>query len=276
MMNISVFRPHQVAQGRISLSILLILCVFTVGYGQSGSLRNRVSFGTSGAGRAGIDTTYLDVDQDIAGQLLPFDELLKVAVTYSPLLKYQNELINGLGASYDVTRSQILQNAGASVNYSGGNQSIISSGGPITTRDPIGQIANGYRAGVDVRISLFDIFGRKHLLRQAYSNQKAAIVQKDVIEMQIRRELITVYQDMITAQQILKIRLADEQASLASLRIAEAENQKGRITTEALAAANSRYIETRAITEQVKGEFLKNVSFFETLMGVPLQRLKRR
>ncbi len=275
-MNISIFRPQRVAKGRISLFILLILCAVTAGYGQSGGLRNRVSFGTSGPGRSSVDTSYLDVDQDIAGQLLPFDELLKVAVVYSPLLKYQNEIVNGLSASYDVTRSQILQNAGASVNYSGGNQSIISTGGPITNRDPIGQIANGFRAGIDVRLSLFDVLGRKHLIRQAYSNQRAATIQKDVIELQIRRDLITVYQDMITAQQILKIRLTDEQASLATLRIAEAENLKGRITAEGLAAANSRYIEARAITEQIKGDFLKNVYFFETLVGVPMQRLKRR
>ena len=273
-MNISIFRPQRVAKGRISLFILLTLCSVTVGYGQSGGLRNRVSFGTSGPGRSSVDTSYLDVDQDIAGQLLPFDELVKLAAVYSPLLRYQSEIVNGLSASYDVTKAQILQNAGASANYSGGNQSIIPLTGP--TRDPIGQVANGFRAGVDVRISLFDVFGRKHLLRQAYSNQRAATIQKDVIEMQLRRDLIAVYQDMITAQQILKIRLTDEQASLAALRIAEAENQKGRITTEGLAAANSRYIETRAVTEQIKGDFLKNVYFFETMMGVPMQRLKRR
>ena len=275
-MNISILRPQQVAKGRISLFILLTICSATAGYGQSGGLRNRVSFGTSGPGRSSVDTSYLDVDQDIAGQLLPFDELMRVAVVYSPLLKYQTEIINSLGAAHDVTKAQILQNAGAGVSYSAGNQSIISSGDGIRAGTPIGQVTNGFRAGLDVRVSLFDIFGRKHLIRQAYTNQRAAIVQKDVIEMQIRRDLITVYQDMITAQQILKIRLTDEQASLATLRIAEAENLKGRITTEALAAANSRYIEARAITEQIKGDFLKNVYFFETLVGVPMQRLKRR
>jgi outer membrane protein TolC len=234
-----------------------------------------VSFGTSGGGRSAADTSFLDVEQDIAGQLLPFDELMKLAVTYSPLLKYQNEIVNGLGAAYDVTKSQILQNAGIFSNYSVGNQSIVSSGSGTNNGSTIGQ-TNGYRAGIDVRLSLFDIFGRKHQIRQAYSNQQAAIVQKSVIEMQLRRELITVYQDMITAQQVLKIRLADEQAALANLRIAESENQKGRITANELREANSRYIETRAITEQIKGDFLKNVSFFETYMGVPLQRLKRR
>ena len=272
-MKLSVYHPSVSSLLRISLLSLFGLCLSFVCSAQTVGARRLVSFGAS----AGLtdDTLYLDIDQDIAVQLLPFDELIKVAILHSPLIKYQNEVSNSLNSAYAISKTQILQNMNSYVNYSAGNQSILSSGGPGRPGETLGQIANGYRVGVDVRVSLFDLFGRRHLIRQAHSNYRASIVQKETIVMQLKRELITIYQDMITAQQVLKLRLMDEQASLAAYRIAEVEMQKGRINADVLAGATSRYIETKSISEQVKGDFLKNVRYFETLMGVPIQRLKR-
>lgn len=248
-----------------------------------------VSFGKS-AGLAS-DTLYLDVNQDIAVQLLPFEQLLKVAIAYSPLMKYQREVVGIADAATSVTKAQILQNVSASGGYAWTNQSLggnTRSSVPVTpgtgtpgTNPDVNtntsglQLSNGYRAGVDVRISLFDLFGRKHQIRQAVANQRAAEAQLDVLELQLRQQLITLYQDMITSQQVLKVRLLDEQASLAAYRIAEAELQKGTITATAFAASTTQYAQTKSLSEQLKGDFLKQVHFFEALMGVPIQRLKR-
>lgn len=262
----------------VTHKILLLgvgLIISTLSFGQTNGSRRLMMFGQS-AGLAG-DTLFLDVNQDIAVQLMPFDDLVRVAVSHSPFIKYQNEVTNSLSAGYAVARTQILQNAAGYANYSTGNQAILSTdtrpGG--LNNSNIGQIANGYRVGVDVRVSLYDLFGRKHQIRQAQANYQAALVQKEIIELQLRRDLITIYQDMITAQQVLKVRLLDEQASLTALRIAEAEVQKGKLTADLLANATNRYAQTKSITEQVKGDFLKNVHQFEALVGQPIQRLKR-
>lgn len=234
-----------------------------------------VSFGSS-AGLAG-DTLYLDINQDIAVQLLPFDDLLKVAVTHSPLIRYQNEVANSLSEAEQVTKAQIWQNVAGFGNYSVGNQSLVStgSGQGASLQGSSLQLANGYRAGVNVQFTLFDLFGRKHLIRQANANYKAAVIQKETIELQLKRELITIYQDMITTQQLLKILLIDEQASVTALRVGEASIQKGQITADALASTTSRYVQAKTASEQAKGSFLKNVRYFEALMGMPIQRLKR-
>lgn len=264
-----------VPAARNALLLGLSLLIGTVCLGQTNGSRRLMMFGQS-AGLAG-DTLFLDVNQDIAVQLMPFDDLVRIAVSHSPFVKYQNEVTNSLDAGYAIARTQILQNAAGYANYSTGNQAIFSTdsrpGG--NNNSNIGQIANGYRVGVDVRVSLYDLFGRKHQLRQAKANYQAAVVQKEVIELQLRRDLITLYQDMITAQQVLKVRLLDEQASLTALRIAEAEVRTGKITADGLASATNRYAQTKSITEQVKGEFLKNVHQFEALVGLPIQRLKR-
>ncbi|RYC72145.1 hypothetical protein EQG79_08530 [Spirosoma sordidisoli] len=274
-MNICFRRQPLRTVYRISLLVVAgLLWTLTAGFAQSRGGRGLVSFGRS-SGLAS-DTLYLDVNQDIAVQLLPFDELVKMAVAYSPVIKYQNEVSSVLKASQGVARTQILQNVSGFGNYSGGNQVLIASGrSPDLNTNPIGQIANGYRAGVELRVSLFDVFGRKHLIRQADANYKASLVQKDIAELELKQQLISIYQDMITAQQILKTRLIDEQASLAALRVAEAELQKGKITTGQLASATTAYVQAKATTEQVKGDFLKSVHLFEALMGTPIQRLKR-
>ncbi|WP_041257492.1 TolC family protein [Fibrella aestuarina] len=274
---------------RFSSSLLIIAIIFTSvrGYGQNAGARGMVSFGKS-AGLAS-DTLYLDVNQDIAVQLLPFEQLLKVAIAYSPLMKYQREVVGIADAATSTTKAQILQNISAGGGYAWTNQSLggntrssvpVTPGTPGTNPDVNTntsglQLSNGYRAGVDVRISLFDLFGRKHQIRQAVANQRAAEAQLDVLELQLRQQLITLYQDMITSQQILKVRLLDEQASLAAYRIAEAELQKGTITATAFAASTTQYAQTKSLSEQLKGDFLKQVHFFEALMGVPIQRLKR-
>jgi len=258
---------------RINLLVLVVFLSTVVSFGQTRSARGLVSFGQSSG--VGNDSLFLDIDKDIAVQLMPFDDLVKIASASSPVLKYQDEIVNSLSATKTLSKFQVLQNVSAYANYSGGNQSLISSSTTLPQGDFLGQIANGYRAGVDVRVTLYDIFGRKYQVRQASANQKAALVQKDIIILQIRRELITIYQDMITAQQVLKIRLVDEQASLTALRVSEAEAKKGGVSADVLANATSRYVQAKSLSEQIKGDFLKSVHQFEALVGVPIQRLKR-
>lgn len=258
------------------LSLLLMSCLLlTCPSFSQGGARGMVTFGKATA--LSGDTLYLDVNQDIGSQLMPFDQILKIATANSPILRYQDEVINSLNAASAVTRSQILQNLTGFGNYSGGNQTLLATGVPDATggRGSVGQLTNGWRAGIEAHISLYDLFGRKHLIRQAEATQQAGERQRDVILLQLKREMITIYQDMLTAQQVLKIRLIDEQASLTAYRIAEAELQKGRISAELMANATTRYVQTKSISEQVKGEFLKNVHTFEALVGVPIQRLKR-
>ncbi|WP_080239147.1 TolC family protein [Spirosoma rigui] len=273
-MDLTVYKLLLFIRQRITLLILLGLFFNSIATAQTISARKLVSFGAS-SGLAD-DTLYLDIDQDIAVQLIPFDELAKVAYQHSPYIKYQNEITNGLSASTDLAKAQILQNIGGYANYSTGNQTILASGGSVRPGEStLGQIANGYRVGVDLRVSLYELFGRKHQIRQAQANYRASIVQKESVELQLKQQLISVYQDMITAQQILKLRLIDEQASLAAYRVAEVESQKGRISANLLAEATSRYVQSKSSTEQTKGDFLKNVHYFEALVGVPIQRLKR-
>ncbi len=220
------------------------------------------------------DTLELDINEDIGTQLIPFDEIIKIATAYSPLIKFENESINSLDAAYRLSKVQVLQNASGFASYSAGNQAIFSTtsyGG-----DALGQIANGYRAGVNLQISLYDLFGRGHQIRQTKANARAAIHRRDAVELQLKRDLIITYQDLQTAQRVFKVRIAEEQAALTALRISEIELQKGKINLAAFSSINNYYAQSKASTEEARGTFLKNIYILEATVGVSLRQLKRK
>lgn len=220
------------------------------------------------------DTLYLDVTQDLATQLVPFEEIAKIAITKSPDVRYENEVVVTQNVDYKLSKILILQSATGFTTYSFGNQAIISntSFGP----DALGQIANGYRTGIGLQLSLYDLFGRSQKIRQARANYQAALLRKEVVERQFRKDLITVYQDLLTTQRILKLRIQDEQAALAVYRIAEADSQAGRLDPKNWAVVSNAYAQARSGTELARGDFIKNIYYLETLVGVPLQQLKRK
>jgi outer membrane protein TolC len=253
------------------LKVLFIYLGLLIAYGSFGQSPDVQR--TTRPGRSAVapnDTFFL---QDIATQLLPFDELYAQAVTHSPLVKVGDEQMYAMHQVYRLSKMKILDQATGFVNYSVGNQSIVSSN--TYTTDQIGQIANGYRVGVGLQLNLYDILGRRQLINQAQSNYRAAGYQKESVELQLKRELINLYQDLITAQKVLHLRIEDEQNSVTSYRIAEAGLQAGGITPEAMAVTSNRHTEVLAAVESAKGQFLKFAYQLEALVGVPLYQLKR-
>ncbi|KAA9357761.1 TolC family protein [Larkinella humicola] len=220
------------------------------------------------------DTLYLDITQDLSTQLLPFEEIYKLALARSPLIRLENESIITQNADYKLSKIQILESATGFTNYSFGNQAILSN--TSFGADALGQIANGYRTGVGLQISLYDLFGRGHKIRQARANYQSAVIKKEIAELQLKKDLVTIYQDLMTSQRVLKIRIQDEQAAFAVYRIAEADSQQGRIDPKSMATASNGYAQTKSIAEQARGEFLKNVFYLEATVGVPIQQLKRK
>lgn len=224
------------------------------------------------------DTFLLDFTKDIAIQLMAFDNIYEVAAARSPVINYQNEVAVSLNSAYQLSKLDILKRATGFANYSTGNQAILSTG--LATGDSrgatLGQITNGYRVGVNLELSVYDVFGRPHQIRQAKANYQAALMQKETVKLQLKHELITIYQDLVTAQQILKVRIQDEQTALTAYQVAEVEARQGGRKPDELAGVYSRYAQAKASSEEAKGLFIKNAYYLEALVGVSLKQLKLR
>ncbi|WP_020606882.1 TolC family protein [Spirosoma spitsbergense] len=221
-----------------------------------------------------VDSLTFDFNQDIGVQLIPFDEMYQMALAYSPTVKFEGAVASSQEAAFRLAKLQVLQNMTGFANYSTGNQAIISTG-TAAVSDQLGQISNGYRTGVNLVVSMHDLFGRSQQIHLARSNYEATMERKRTAAIQLKRDLFNLYQDLLLSQRILKIRLQDDQSSLAAYRIAEVELQKGKITPEAAAFNSNRYAETRTTVEQAKTQLIKNIYALELAVGVPIRQLKR-
>lgn len=219
------------------------------------------------------DSLGFDFNRDIAVQLISFDEIFQLALAYAPTVKFERAIANSQLAALQLSKLQVLQNLTGYANYSTGNQVILSTGTNVS--DQLGQIANGYRAGVNVAISIHDLFGRPQQIRLARANYESTQERRRTAEILLKRDVFNLYQDIILAQRVLQIRLRDDQASLAAFRIAEIELQKGKIAPEAHAFNSNRYAETRTTVEQAKTQFIKSIYALELVVGVPIHQLKR-
>lgn len=221
-----------------------------------------------------LDSLFFDFNQDISGQLLPLDELYALAMKYSPMVRFEGQIASVQQEAYRLSKVQVLQNLTGFANYSTGNQAILST--VDTGVDRLGQIANGYRAGINLTLSLHNLFGRPHEIQLAKANYLAQVERRRASENNLKRDVFVIYQDLLLAQRILHIRLQDDQASLAAYRIAEVELQKGKITPEAHAFNSNRYAQTKTTAEQAKTEFIKQIFNLELIVGLPISQLKRK
>ncbi|WP_041340911.1 TolC family protein [Runella slithyformis] len=228
-----------------------------------------------GSTLGGVDSLYIDFKKDIAIQLLPFNDLFELALSHSPLLNFEKEVSNAQQAMYKLSKLQSLQWVTAGGSYSTGNQAIISTGAG-TTGDAIGQIANGYRFGLNLQLSLYDVVGRKHLLTQAKANYLASLSRKEILEVQLKRELIDLYQDLVTAQKVLQLRLKDQQTATVAYQVAEVEFKQRKMNVNDYSGAGKNYYGVLSSVEEARGSFLKFLYNLEALVGVPIQSLKRK
>ncbi|GAB4039783.1 hypothetical protein GCM10028774_42220 [Spirosoma jeollabukense] len=253
--------------------LLLLVAIHTYGQGalpqQAPAAKPVVTTTTT----VGLDSMIFDFNRDIAVQLIPFEDIYQMALKYSSVVKFEGGIASAQQAAYQLSKLQILQNMSGFANYSTGNQAILSTGSAIN--DQLGQISNGYRAGVNIGISLHDLFGRPQQIRLARANYESALERQRTSQIGLKKELFNLYQDLQLSQRILQIRLRDEQVALTAFRIAEVELQKGKITPEAHAFNSSRYANTQSSVEESKSEFTKNIYALELLVGVPIYQLKR-
>ena len=259
----------------LASTVILGMIVYTAGYGQGNPPTTPTGTQPAPTPSAAVtaDSMTFDFNQDISVQLIPFEDMFKLALAYSPTIKFEAAVAAGSQASYNLSKVQILQNLTGYANYSSGNQAILSTG--TNASDQLAQISNGYRYGVNVAFSIHELFGRPQQIRLAKANYDATVERKRLAEIQLRRDLFNLYQDLLLSQKILQIRLRDDQASLAAYRIAEVELQKGKIAPEAHAFNSNRYAETRATVEQAKTSFIKAIYALELFVGVPIRQLKR-
>ncbi|WP_158600205.1 TolC family protein [Fibrisoma montanum] len=257
---------------------ILFLSIWAV-MGGSVYAQNKVSGGEGSPAVSSVetssigDTVFFDLQRSLADQLVPFDSLVQVGLRNSPALKEDDATIEGRLARYRFSKTVIYQFVYPFANYTNGNQALYSVG-TFNSSDQF-QLSNGYRLGLHVQIPVAELLGRRHRLREAYADYRTAVAKRETTKQQYRRELVRLYQALLTSQKMLQIRIRDEQATKVAFDIAELEFQGGKINPADFARASNLYATAQAGVVEQRGAFSQYFYELETLVGVSLSDLKK-
>lgn len=219
------------------------------------------------------DTLIFNLDVDISLQLLPLDTILQIAYSNSPNIKYEESMIKSKVHDYRYNRMLFFQGFSGFYNYAVGNQTMIVTG---TTPVDNAQLSNGYRAGVNISLPFSTLFGQGQKNKTLRALIEAAHHRRDQIELELRREILRVYVNMLEAQRKLTVRNDDAQSSFLSAQVAEIELGEGKINTTEYARVKNIYAIAQNNVELERANFLRAFYDFETLVGVEMKYLKKK
>lgn len=220
------------------------------------------------------DTLIFNADLDISEQLLPLDTIFEIAYTNSPSVKVYEHNATSKYYNYRYTRFLWLQGVSGFYNYSYGDQSVLVANTAGSTDNL--QIANGYRVGVNVSVSVLSLFGQHRKNKALREEYVSAQYQIEEMKRLLRREIQRAYVDMIEAQRKMRIRTADANIAYLSFKVAENEMQQGKIDATEYSRLSNIYTIAQINLESERAAFLAAFLDFETLVGVEMKYLKKQ
>jgi outer membrane protein TolC len=202
-------------------------------------------------------------------KLPPLDSLIAISQRTSPTIKSQEALMRKNAFMIKSEKQQWTDALASDITAGFGNQSLL-------VQQPTGEITNfnnfnnGYRVGATLRISLYDLFGRKNEVGMAVSEFEESRHRKDMIAQELASDVTHVYFALIASHNILKIKSEAKHATSINRSMAEKEFNEANIPVAEL----SRIIEisSKAATEYevARQEFYKNIKILENLVGIKL------
>ena len=227
------------------------------------------SYAQQAVGKASKPPVVIAESEDYSPRLLPLDTLISIALRNSPMLKMQESMIQKNAYQIKDERAQWTDGIATDITGGFGNQSLL-------VQQPTGEITNfnnfnnGYRVGATMRLSIYDLFGRKNQVGMAINEYESSRHKKDVLAREINDEVTTLYFMLIASQNILKIKSEAKQATSINRAMAEKEFNEANIPVAEL----SRIIEisSKAATEYevAKQEYYRNLRIMENMVGIKL------
>jgi len=221
-------------------------------------------------GKNGIDTLYFDLSKDLGEQLIPLENIIQIAQKHSPLLKQQDIALESRQLQIRMLKLTPMVGLSLFGNYAMGTQLSFAS----TSSSDVIMTLNGYRAGVNFTFSLSDLMTRRTRMDQLRNDYRLAQTQRDLVKLDVRREVNRVYHALITAQRLLRVRIREEQQALIAFQAGEIDVQRGRMNQLEFLQLSTLYSNSQVQTETQRGSFLTTFYELEALVGVDIHVLR--
>lgn len=197
------------------------------------------------------------------------DSLIGLGLKTAPSLKFSDAQIQMQRYQVKSRKLQWTNFISAGLGAGVGNLFLWNGNdenGAFTTR-----LIPQYRAGINVNLPLNQFLDRKNQVGMAESQHKAAVFQKEMEMQAFTERITTLYFQLVTNINVLKIRRDALQTMQIQKALAEKNMQNGNIGLVEMSAIVREYANAQESYETFKQSFLMTWKQMEYLVGQPLK-----
>lgn len=214
-----------------------------------------------------------DLNKDLFLQLPSLDSLILIAVQSHPTVKLNQELIGSADQRLKIAQRTWTNMLSGFVNYGYGNQSLVATG---STNSDFINIANGYRAGFNLNVPLYEFTTRKSRIALERHEIEATRYKTEEMSLVIAQQVIEEYHYLLSSQRMMQIRFSMQEAARTNTIIAEQDYKSGNIDVTAF----TRMMEISTIAqseyELARRNFRMSYDKMGIILGTPLHLLYRK
>jgi len=207
------------------------------------------------------DTTSVS---QLFSRLAPLDSVIVAALKFSPMLRLQDAVIKK--NEYMVKRAKMSWTE--TINLQLGNQ--VGSYGNST----LNEINVGYQASLNLKLSIFELFGRSNKINIQKQEWLTSIHRKDDFELELRKNVIAQYNHLALTQRIIQIKNSAFQVTGIQKQMAERDFIAGEITVSELARVTEISANAESEFEIARMELQNAYAQLETLIGIKLSEIR--
>lgn len=212
---------------------------------------------------------------DLADELPPLEELISLALENSPLLMYNDNVIEQSNKEIKLEKRSWHDVLSITGNYNQGDQILLIGSSQGGSSQGGNNLLNGYRVGVNVILPLSTFTTRKTRIQIAELQVDAARNQKAELEKGLTNQVILEYYELVATYKVLQIKSRAKESAVLQSRMAETNFSEGTITLEDYSNVDMNGANAEVDFELAKSEYLTKYRQFEQLIGVSLKDLKR-
>ena len=213
-----------------------------------------------------------------SNELPSLEKVLEIAEINSALVKEQDALSQHYGQAVRVTERLWMDKVFVDIGgQRSNNGAVLNVNNNISSQEFNSlsfQSMNSFRAGVTVRVSLYDIMARKDLIKQAQYRQLASEQHAKYLRQDVKFRITDLYKDAQLAYKLLVIKAEKKYALFLQKEMAEKEFQQGQIHISELGRVTELTSNAYAEFEQASSTYEKLYYQLEILLGVSLKDLK--
>ena len=204
--------------------------------------------------------------------LLPM--LMDSAIKYSAEARMSRSSENLALANFDIKKKAVYNalslhtSYGYGTNYAAVNNQSSTVPNNLTTAQSM-----YYNVGVGLQLPITQIINRKSIRKAELSIVEIAVADKDKTVMQIRQEVIKLYQDFKLIQKLMTVSYKNLQSASINNTLAEKNFLNGQITVEQASIVQVNYNNAVIAYETYKNSFQSSYLQLEIYSGTSLSSL---